>query len=192
MLVYWNLCVHVSVCPCVQVLSWRISSEPISLCLMFVYVRSDWFCRLTRLTEGWYICEKSWEMCICLWPEFDHPEVTLGGWQDIKIQLLLLLLNLLSWNLAWLYIIMGWSVRGENLGCCHEGQSQSGGLYQQDIAGSATISELMILLQANLAWWPVSTINPELVILLQANLAWWPVFTINSELMILLQANLAW
>ena len=30
-------------------------------------------------------------MCICLWPEFDCPEVTLCGWQDIKIQLLLLL-----------------------------------------------------------------------------------------------------
>ena len=31
-------------------------------------------------------------MCICLWPEFDCPVVTLCGWQDIKIQLLLLLL----------------------------------------------------------------------------------------------------
>ena len=31
-------------------------------------------------------------MCICLWPEFDCPEVTLCGWQDIKFQLLLLLL----------------------------------------------------------------------------------------------------
>ena len=30
-------------------------------------------------------------MCICLWPEFDCPEETLCGWQDIKIQLLLLL-----------------------------------------------------------------------------------------------------
>ena len=29
-------------------------------------------------------------MCIFLWPEFDCPEVTLCGWQDIKIQLLLL------------------------------------------------------------------------------------------------------
>ena len=36
-----------------------------------------------------YICEKCLEMCICLWPEFDCPEVTLCGWQDIKIQLLL-------------------------------------------------------------------------------------------------------
>ena len=36
------------------------------------------------------ICEKSVEMCICLWPEFDCPVVTLCGWQDIKIQLLLL------------------------------------------------------------------------------------------------------
>ena len=38
------------------------------------------------------LCEKSLELCICLWPEFDCPEVTLCGWQDIKIQLLLLLL----------------------------------------------------------------------------------------------------
>ena len=38
-------------------------------------------------------------MCICLWPEFDYPEVTLCGWQDIKIQLLLLFkscLNIIS------------------------------------------------------------------------------------------------
>ena len=39
------------------------------------------------------ICEKSLEMCICLWPEFDCPEVTLCGWQDIKIQLQLRLPN---------------------------------------------------------------------------------------------------
>ena len=34
--------------------------------------------------------EKSFETCICLWPEFDCPEVMyiLSGWQDIKIQLL--------------------------------------------------------------------------------------------------------
>ena len=41
---------------------------------------------------GWYIREKSLEMCICLWLEFDCPEVTLCGSQDIKIWLLLLLL----------------------------------------------------------------------------------------------------
>ena len=44
------------------------------------------------MTESWYICEKSLETCICLWPEFDCPEVTLRGWQDIQIQLLLLVL----------------------------------------------------------------------------------------------------
>ena len=32
---------------------------------------------------------KSLEMYICLWPEFECPEVTLCGWQDINIQLLL-------------------------------------------------------------------------------------------------------
>ena len=39
-------------------------------------------------------CEKSLELCICLWPELDCPEVSLCGWRDIKIQLLLLLLLL--------------------------------------------------------------------------------------------------
>jgi len=29
--------------------------------------------------------ERSFEMCICLWQEFDHPEVTLYSWQDVKI-----------------------------------------------------------------------------------------------------------
>ena len=47
----------------------------------------DWLDRGLR-----YICKKSLEMCICLRPEFDCPEVTLCGWQDINIQLLLLLL----------------------------------------------------------------------------------------------------
>ena len=61
---------------------------------MFVYVyfvlclQSDWFYGLTW--PGVYInlYEKSFEMCICSWPEFDCPEVTLHAWQDIKIQLL--------------------------------------------------------------------------------------------------------
>ena len=39
-------------------------------------------------------------MCICLWPEFDCPEVTLCGWQDTKIQLLLLLMCLHVHTLA--------------------------------------------------------------------------------------------
>ena len=32
--------------------------------------------------------ERGFEMCTSLWPEFDLPEVTQCGWQDIKIQLL--------------------------------------------------------------------------------------------------------
>ena len=51
-----------------------------NLCLMFVYVCFmfvKWLVLWTDLTEGWCICEKSLEMCICLWPEFDCPEVTL-------------------------------------------------------------------------------------------------------------------
>ena len=71
-------------------------------------LQSDCFCRLTSqrvdiymweefinvyllMTWVWYICEKSLEMCICLWHEFDCLGVILCGWQDIKIQLLLLL-----------------------------------------------------------------------------------------------------
>ena len=55
-----------------------------NLCLMFVYVC---FMFVIWLERG-LICGKSLEMWICLWPEFDCPEVTLCGWQDIKIQLL--------------------------------------------------------------------------------------------------------
>ena len=36
-----------------------------------------------------YIYEKSFEMCICLWPEFDFPKVTLCVWNDTEIQLLI-------------------------------------------------------------------------------------------------------
>ena len=59
------------------------------VCFMFAFMIGfvDW---LDTMTEGSCICEKSLEMRICLWPEFDCPEVTLCGWQDIKIQLLLL------------------------------------------------------------------------------------------------------
>ena len=42
------------------------------------------------LDRGLIYSEKNSEMCICLWLEFDCPEVTLCDWQDIKIQLLLL------------------------------------------------------------------------------------------------------
>ena len=58
------------------------------VCFMFV----KWLVLQIDLTEGSYICEKSLEMCICLWPAFDCLR-WLCGWQDIKIQLLLLLLS---------------------------------------------------------------------------------------------------
>ena len=45
-------------------------------------LRSDWFCGLT--CHSVYICENSFEMYICLWPEFDCPDVSLCGWQEIK------------------------------------------------------------------------------------------------------------
>ena len=70
------------------------NSSKIYVWCLWMYVlclRSDW------LTEGWCICEKSLEMCICFWPEFDCPEVTLCGWQDIKIQLQLLFSTCRGW-----------------------------------------------------------------------------------------------
>ena len=60
------------------------------LCMYVLCLRSDWFCRLSWQRVDIYTCEESLEMCICLWPEFDCPEVTLCGWQDNKTQLLLL------------------------------------------------------------------------------------------------------
>ena len=48
---------------------------------------AKWLVLWIDLTEV-YNYQKGLEMCICLWPEFDCPEVTLCGWQDIKIQLL--------------------------------------------------------------------------------------------------------
>ena len=72
----------------------------VCVCFMFAKGLVLWI----DLTEGWYIREKSLEMYICLRPEFDCPEATLCGWQDIKIQLLLLLLLLQNWlNLLQLY-----------------------------------------------------------------------------------------
>ena len=61
--------------------------------LMFMHacfvlcLRNDCFCGLTWQTV--YVYEKSFGVCICLYPyELDCLEVTLCGWQDIKIQLL--------------------------------------------------------------------------------------------------------
>ena len=61
--------------------NWLISSL---VQIMFV----KWLVLWIDLTKGVYIYEKSFEMCICLWPEFDCPEVTQCSWQDITIQLL--------------------------------------------------------------------------------------------------------
>ena len=47
---------------------------------MFCFMFTKWFFKFifwTDLTKGLYIYEKSFEMCICLWPEFDCPEVAL-------------------------------------------------------------------------------------------------------------------
>ena len=78
---------------------------------MFVYVC---FVREVIVFVDWpdrgliYIYEKNLEMHVCLWPEFDCPEVTHCGWQDIKIQLLWCIqfyffLWLLTYTPTWLY-----------------------------------------------------------------------------------------
>ena len=93
------------------------------LCMYVLCLWSDWFCRSTWQRVDVIICEKSLEMCICLWPEFDCPEVTLCSWQDIKIQSLLLLLLLL--HLGWtpnmtkvlLLILKVWSKSEYSLTC---------------------------------------------------------------------------
>ena len=53
----------------------------------FVFIFAKWLILWIDLTNG-LLYEKRFEMCNCLWPEFDCPEVTLCGWQDVKIQLL--------------------------------------------------------------------------------------------------------
>ena len=37
------------------------------LCMYVLCLQSDWFCRLNWQRVDIYICEKSLEMCICLW-----------------------------------------------------------------------------------------------------------------------------
>ena len=57
--------------------------------------------------DKWLIIyEKCLEMCICLWPEFDCPEGTLCGWQDIKMQLLT------DWTGLWAILYIMGSQRG--------------------------------------------------------------------------------
>ena len=57
-------------------------------------------------------------MCIWLWPELDCPEVTLCGWQDIKIQLPLLLSSMR---------VRGCNAEGKDLICM---QASAGGILK--------------------------------------------------------------
>ena len=62
-----------------------------NVCLMFVYtcivlcLCTDWCYGLTW--ERGHIYERFWSVCLIMM-EFDCPEVTLCGWQDVKLQLL--------------------------------------------------------------------------------------------------------
>ena len=65
---YWKLYFDVRVCIFL-------------LCVWEVIGFVDWL-------DKRFMYEKRFDMYICLWPEFDCPEVTHCGWQDNKIQLL--------------------------------------------------------------------------------------------------------
>ena len=70
---------------CLGLTLWKFMSD-VCVC---IFVK--WLVLWIDLTKGLYIYEKSFEMWVCLWPEFHCPEVTLCGWQDVKIQLLTIL-----------------------------------------------------------------------------------------------------
>ena len=83
------------VCEAISFVDWLdIGFMYIIMSMHVLCLWSDWFCGLTRHI---YIYEKSFDMCICLWPEFDCPGVTLCGWQEIKIQLLTLKRRTVNW-----------------------------------------------------------------------------------------------
>ena len=54
--------------------------------LMFVslYLWRDWLCGFDWRKDSYIWLYESNETCICIY-EFDHPEVTMCGWLDIKI-----------------------------------------------------------------------------------------------------------
>ena len=56
-------------------------------CFMLLY-GLIWQIQLDKGFTHTHVCGKRCEMCICLWQEFDLPDVTLCGRQDVKIQLL--------------------------------------------------------------------------------------------------------
>ena len=78
---------------CLGLTLWKCMSDVCVCIFCFMFVK--WLVLWIDLTKGLYtyIYEKSFEMWVCLWPEFHCPEVTLCGWQDVKIQLLSWLCN---------------------------------------------------------------------------------------------------
>ena len=101
-----------------------------------------------------YICEKSLEMCICLWPEFDCPEVTLCSWQDIKIQFYYhSCVWILKLSLVWSYIIIGQNVMQKQIELLSSRSRSQLGSLNQNMTVSIISAELLIILRPNLVWW---------------------------------------
>lgn len=73
--------------------SWKVWC--LSTYVLFYYLCRDWFCKFDWRKYIYVYIYKSFEntcICICI-QQVDRPEVTLRGWQDVKI---LLLINLLT------------------------------------------------------------------------------------------------
>ena len=70
-------------------LTLRKSVSDVCVCMFYVSEVTGF---VDCLDRGLIYMWEEFRNVFCLWPEFHCPEVTLCGWQDIKIQLLLLLL----------------------------------------------------------------------------------------------------
>ena len=89
------------------------------------------------------------------------------------------LLSSLSPNLAWWCIIMGQGVMQYILGYYLQGQGYSEGLYNQNMAISTVLAELLILLQSKSGWlWIVISQTFEwnywvAIVKVKVNIVWW-------------------
>ena len=95
-----DVCVYMYVC---EVIGFDLNIFFIQdkIKIQIIVMWSDWFCRLTWQRVGIYMWEEFRNMYLFM--TWVCPEVTLCGWQDIKIQLLLLV-DL--WLFGWMYIML--------------------------------------------------------------------------------------
>ena len=95
-----DVCVYMYVC---EVIGFDLNIFFIQdkIKIQIIVMWSDWFCRLTWQRVDIYMWEEFRNMYLFM--TWVCPEVTLCGWQDIKIQLLLLV-DL--WLFGWMYIML--------------------------------------------------------------------------------------